>query len=164
MRGSILMLLCAATVFCYHSVQAAEQVEMYLRGTLRMPPPCKINDGGIVEVNFGQRVGVKKVDGVNYRQEVNYRITCESTEALPWEMIMTLKGTATSFDLAALKTNNENLGIRIYRDDTPFTINSSFKIDPSNPPRLDAVPVGKPGETLSEGAFTTTALLQVEYL
>lgn len=161
--GSVALLWCAV-VFAPSPAQAAEQVEMHLRGTLRAPPPCEINDGGRVAVDFGQRVGVNKVDGVNYRQAVNYRITCESTQARPWEMVLTLKGTATAFDKAAVQTDNGNLGIRLYRDDVPFTLNSSIKIDPASPPRLEAVPVARPGGLLKEGAFVATATLQADYL
>ncbi|WP_368925988.1 fimbrial protein [Serratia marcescens] len=162
-QGAIAMLLCGVLLSCY-SVQAAEQVEMRLRGTLRVPPPCKISDGGTLEVNFGDRIGIKKVDGVNYRQAIDYRIRCESPGALPWEMQLTLKGVATTFDLAAVQTDNADLGIRIYRDAVPFTLNSSMKIDPASPPRIEAVPVAKPGVSLAEGKFAATAMLQVEYL
>jgi len=115
-------------------------------------------------VDFGQRVGVNKVDGINYRQAVNYRINCDSTETRPWKMSLTLKGNATDFDKAAIQTDNGNLGIRIYQDNVPFTLNSSIKIDPANPPRLEAVPIAKPGEKLSGGAFAATAILQADYL
>ena len=161
--GSVAILLCVV-VLTPILAQAAEQVEMRLRGTLRAPPPCEINDGGRVAVDFGQRVGVNKVDGVNYRQAVNYRITCDSKEARPWEMVLTLKGVATSFDNAAVQTDNDNLGIRVYRDDVPFMLNSSIKIDPASPPRLEAVPVARPGGPLKAGAFVATATLQADYL
>ncbi|OKP49465.1 pilus assembly protein [Serratia marcescens] len=145
------------------SVQAAEEAEMKFRGTLRAPPPCTLNDGGIMEINFGQRVGINKVDGVNYRQAVTYRIRCNLNDSLPWELTLTLKGNATAFDKAALQTDKTDLGIRLYREDEPFEINSSLRIDPANPPRLEAVPVARPGAALSEGAFTATATLQADY-
>ncbi|PNU35499.1 pilus assembly protein [Serratia marcescens] len=155
------MLLCGALFS--QMASAAEEASMHFRGGLRAPPPCTISDGGVVAVDFGLRVGIKKVDGNNYRQAVNYRISCEAPGALPWEMVLTLKGDATVFDRAAVQTDNGNLGIRIYQDDVPFQLNSSIKIDPSNPPHLEAVPVAKPGESLTEGAFLATATLQVDY-
>ncbi len=143
--------------------QAADEAEMRFRGTLRAPPPCTINDGGIMEINFGQRIGINKVDGVNYRQAVTYRLNCNLNDGLPWELTLTLKGNATAFDKAALQTDKTDLGIRLYHDDEPFEIDSSLNIDPANPPRLEAVPVARPGSVLSEGAFTATATLQADY-
>ncbi|HGM6603605.1 TPA: fimbrial protein [Serratia marcescens] len=162
-QGVAVMLLCASSLVS-HSVQAAEEVAMHLRGTLRAPPPCSINDGGVIEVAFGQRVGINKVNGDNYRQEVNYFIKCDSPGARPWELTLTFKGSAASFDNAALQTDNDNLGIRLYRDGQSFAPNSSIKIDPANPPRLEAVPVAKAGMPLAEGAFAATATLQADYL
>ncbi|MBI6141479.1 fimbrial protein [Serratia marcescens] len=159
-----LFLICFfSMIFSFFSVRASEQVEMRIRGTLRAPPPCKINDGGVVAVEFGSRIGINKVDGINYRQVISYRITCEPTESVPWTMLLTLKGTATSFDNAALKTDNDSLGIRIYQGDVRFELNSGIKIDPKNPPRLEAVPVAKPSVPLEEGEFTATAMLQADY-
>ena len=162
-QGVAVMLLCASSLVS-HSVPAAKEVAMHLKGTLRAPPPCRINDGGVIEVAFGQRVGINKVDGANYRQAVNYRIQCDSPGARPWELTLTFKGSAASFDSAALQTDNANLGIRLYHDDQSFAPNSSIKIDPANPPRLEAVPVAKAGAPLTEGAFAATATLQADYL
>ncbi len=155
------VLLCATALFS--SPLAAAEADLRFRGTLRAPPPCSISDGGIVEVNFGLRVGVNKVDGSNYRQVVNYRLQCDSPGARPWELMLTLKGNATGFDKAAVQSDNPNLGIRVYQNDVPFTLNSSIRIDPANPPSLEAVPVARPGEKLKEGAFVATATLQADY-
>ncbi|EPQ1332177.1 fimbrial protein [Serratia ureilytica] len=159
MKQAAIVLLLAFGPACL----AAEDVKMNFRGTLRAPPPCTINDGGTVAVDFGQRVGVNKVDGVNYRQQVDYLISCDSPGARPWEMMLSLKGAATAFDRAAVQTDKTDLGIRLYQNDMPFALNTSFKIDPGNPPRLEAVPVAKPGAVLKEGAFVATATLQVDY-
>jgi len=141
---------------------AAEEAVMRLRGELITPPPCVIKDGGKIDVDFGERVGVNKVDGKNYRQRVDYEITCEPN-TLRWQMVLTLKG-AVGFDKAALQTDNENLNIRVYQNNTPFTINSAINIEPGNLPVLEVVPISKPGAVLSEGAFSATATLQAEYI
>lgn len=136
---------------------------MTFRGTLIEAPPCTINDGNQVDVDFGERVGVNKVDGVNYRQMLNYQITCEEGGSGTWALTLNLSGTATGFDGQALQTNKENLGIRIYQNDQPFTPESSLAIDLANPPRLEAVPVKNAGSTLAEGAFEAWATLQAVY-
>jgi type 1 fimbria pilin len=131
-------------------------------GTLIEPPPCKINDGGTVDVNFGERVGVKKVDGVNYLQAMGYRISCEPG-ASGLDMTLTLSGQPTGYDTAAVRTNLADLGIRVLQNGKPFTLNQPIGIDPNSPPLLEAVPVKTPGATLKEGAFVATATLQANY-
>lgn len=143
-------------------VQAAENMKFY--GTLIEPPPCTINDGGEVDVDFGSRVGVTKVNGNNYLQPVNYQITCGSGENT-WQMTMTLTviGTPTTYDAAALQTNTTDLGIRLLRDGKAFELNKPVAITLNSPPRLEAVPVKRPGSTLSEGLFEATATLLAVY-
>ncbi|MGQ8775443.1 fimbrial protein [Serratia sp. NA_112.1] len=141
---------------------AAENMKFY--GTLIEPPPCTINDGGEVDVDFGSRVGVTKVNGNNYLQPVNYQITCDSG-ANVWQMTLTLTviGTPTTYDTAALQTNATDLGIRLLRDGSAFELNKPVAITLNSPPRLEAVPVKRPGSTLSEGVFEATATLLAVY-
>ncbi|MCP1107088.1 fimbrial protein [Serratia nevei] len=135
---------------------------MNFRGTLIEPPPCTVNQGGMVDVDFGDRIGVNKVDGVNYRQQVNYRLQCEPGAA-NWVLRLSLKGAGSAFDSAALKTNMPDLGIRFYRSGTLLPVGSVIAIDAAAPPLLEAVPVGKAGVKLSQGAFEATATLQADY-
>ncbi|MBJ2078383.1 fimbrial protein [Serratia ureilytica] len=144
-------------------VQAADgEADMTFHGTLIAPPPCTINDGEQIDVDFGDRVGITKVDGVNYRMPVNYQISCEQA-GNGWAMSLSLNGTATGFDGEALQTDKSDLGIRVYRNDVPFTPNSAVDIDPTNPPVLEAVPVKQAGATLTEGTFEALATLQADY-
>ena len=138
------------------------EADVNFRGTLIEPPPCVINEGGAVDVDFGERVGVNKVDGNNYRQPIDYRISCDPN-AGRWSLLLTLRGTATAFDRAAVQTGKADLGIRVYQDDKPFTLGEMLTIDASAPPRLEAVPVKRPGATLTEGGFEATATLLAIY-
>ncbi|MCC4106647.1 fimbrial protein [Serratia ureilytica] len=145
----------------------AKDADMTFHGRLVEPPPCKIDDGQRVEVNFGDRVGVNKVDGVNYRQVLNYQIKCDPAKPgspAQWALKLSLSGTGTTgFDKNALATKNPDLGVRIYQNDVPFQPGSSLKVDLDSPPRLEAVPVKKAGSTLTEGPFEALATLRADY-
>ncbi len=58
-RRLLMLLLCAAA-------GSAAAPNMKLFGTLLVPPACTISDNGVIDVFFGDNVGVHKVDGVNY--------------------------------------------------------------------------------------------------
>lgn len=139
---------------------AAENV--MFRGTLIEPPPCSISDDERIDVDFGQRVGINKIDGANFKQLVNYRISCEAG-INTWEMSLTLGGLPTTYDDAAVQTDKDGLGIRLLLDGKPFTLNEPVNVDPKAQPILEAVPVQRPGSTLTEGAFEATATLQADY-
>lgn len=135
---------------------------MRFSGVLIEPPSCKINEGEVVEVDFEERVGVTKVDGVHYMKKLDYLITCEKW-ASGLDLTLTLSGKKTLYDDAAIQTNVDDLGIRILKNGEPFNINSSIVVDPKSPPTLQAVPVKTPGASLKKGPFMATATLKVEY-
>lgn len=137
------------------------------RGALVNPPVCKINDNNQVDVNFGERLGMGKINGVNYRTPLNYKITCEkntSSTYNKWILNLTLSGTVSTFDEYALATSMDNLAIRIYTRDSLLQPNKSIVIDYNNPPKLEAVPVKNSNGILKEGAFDAWATLQTNYL
>lgn len=161
--NALKVLLLASLLGVQLTVLAVDgEADMTFHGTLIAPPPCTINDGNQVEVDFGDRVGISKVDGVNYRMPVNYQITCQGNGS-GWAMRLSLNGSAAAFDADALQSDHTELGIRVYRNDVPFTPNTRVDIDSANPPRLEVVPVKQAGATLTEGTFEAWATLQADY-
>ena len=139
---------------------AAENMRLY--GTLVEPPACTINNGSEVDVDFGNRVGVKKVDGVNYLQPMNYQITCDPN-VNAWAMTLEIVGTPADYDRAAVVTGVTDLAIQIKQNGVPFELNKPIPISLTSPPQLEAVPVKRLGATLTEGPFEATATLKAVY-
>jgi type 1 fimbria pilin len=134
---------------------------MRFSGTLIEPPPCTINDGGEVDVDFGNRVGVTKVDGVNYLQPVNYWITCGP--GAEGSMTLEVVGTPADYDEAAIASNVDNLAVRLLQNGKRFPLNKPLPIGLNARPTLEAVPVKRPGVVLKEGVFEATATLLAVY-
>lgn len=158
----LLLSLLAAGISGLVSTAFAAGGDMEFRGTLLEPPPCSINSGNNITVDFGLKVGVKKVDGVNYMQDMNYDLVCEPNTH-SWALKLKLTGNPISFDNAAVQTNINGLGIKILRDGQPFVLGSEITITPTSKPHLKAVPVQQVGIVLTEGAFEATATLQADY-
>ena len=138
---------------------------MTFHGTLVEYPPCEINGGEPVEIDFGE-VGVNKVDGQNYAQTFTITYDCEG---LSTDMVLRYKGVVTTFDTAAVQSNIADFGIQLQHQKggviTPFAVGTSIPI-PSylGGSTFVATPVKKVGADLSEaGAFTSAATLQLEY-
>ncbi|AKG68218.1 pilus assembly protein [Serratia fonticola] len=163
-RMMMILLLTSGLAGVTGPAQAKDgEADITFHGTLITSPPCTINDDNRIDVDFGERVGINKVDGVSYRQLINYQITCREGDPGQWAMTLSLSGNAAGFDNEALLTDKANLGIRVYQNDQPFTPNTTLKIDRDNPPRLEAVPVKNTGATLTEGTFEAWATLRAEY-
>lgn len=123
--------------------------------------PCHINDDKLIEIHF-KKVGINKIDGINYMQNIDYTIKCEGTDSID-KLMLSVNGNASAFDTAALQTDVSDLGIKIYQDGKALQINEPIAIDPEHHPALTAVPVQKPGAVLSARDFRVTATLLAEY-
>ncbi len=138
------------------------QQQVQFRGTLNVPPLCSVNNGQVIDVDFGERVGINKVDGKNYLKTVNYEIHCEPG-GRGLDMGLRINADAAAYDNSVLQTNHADLGIRLLLAGQPLALNHRKVIDAANPPLLQAVPVGRPGAVLTEGAFRAAATLLVDY-
>ncbi|HGM5373322.1 TPA: fimbrial protein [Serratia marcescens] len=139
----------------------AEEAGMTFSGTLNEPPACLINEGRQIEVNFGDRVGIGKVDGRNYLQTVDYRIDCEPGSGQT--LGLTVVAAASGFDPAAVPTSVPDLAVRLLLGGRAFELNRRVAIDAANPPQLQAVPVKRAGAALQPAAFSAQALLMADY-
>ncbi|MCU1729157.1 fimbrial protein [Pseudomonas sp. 7P_10.2_Bac1] len=146
---------------CSLGISTSASANLAFSGTLVEPPVCTINNGNTITIDF-KDVGINKVDGVNYREAVNYTISCAGS-TLPWEMVLTVRGTATTFDPAAVQSNVADLGIHMLQDGRAFNLNTPMVINPQAPPVLEAVPVKLLGSSLRAGAFNAAATLLAEY-
>ncbi len=140
---------------------AVAAANVLFRGTLNEPPPCTIDSGNSIDIDF-DKVRIQRVDGVNYRKNVPYAIHC-AAGTLPWELKLSIKGTATTFEPSALQSSTVDTGIKILQHGLPFQLNTPLGINLSAPPLLEAIPVKRPGASLQPGAFTATATLLAEY-
>ncbi|HIE4802161.1 TPA: fimbrial protein [Serratia marcescens] len=138
------------------------QQQVQFRGTLNVPPLCSVNNGQIIDVDFGERVGVNKVDGKNYLKTVNYEIHCEPG-GRGLDMGLRINADTAAYDDSVIQTSLADLGIRLLLNGQPLVLNRRMVIDAANPPLLQAVPIGRPGSELTEGAFHAAATLLVDY-
>lgn len=157
------ILICTTMALCSLITSIlALAVNAQFHGVLQVPPACTINDGETIVIDFGDKVGVNKVDGTNYQQTVNYQIKCNPGSP-SWSLGLSFIGTPTSYDNAAVQTNSAGLGIRMKQAGQPFIMNQRIPINEGNPPILEVVPVKDPNKDLVEGVFEATATLQADY-
>nr|WP_241389471.1 MULTISPECIES: fimbrial protein [Serratia]ULG12124.1 exotoxin [Serratia entomophila]ULG12321.1 exotoxin [Serratia entomophila]ULG12357.1 exotoxin [Serratia entomophila]ULG15951.1 exotoxin [Serratia proteamaculans]ULG18451.1 exotoxin [Serratia proteamaculans] len=127
-------------------------------------PPCVINNDQPIDVNF-QDVMTSMVDGVGYQMPIPYTLIC--TGLASNDLRMMIQGTPTTFDDTAIQvTDRSNMGIRIINNGTPQQVGEWFDFTYSSPtskPGLYVVPVKQSGSTLTEGSFTATGSMVVEY-
>ncbi|MEX2950832.1 fimbrial protein [Serratia fonticola] len=147
---------------CAISVNDCYAVNMSFKGTLIEPPPCTVNGGLDINVSFN-KVGVNKIDGDAYRQDIVLKLDCIAA-APPWTLALMLSTTSVaSFSSSTIQSSIEGLGIKVYLDGQPLPFDKAIEINPSQLPRLEAVPISYPGVELTEGKFTASATLAVQY-
>lgn len=141
------------------SEAALAQVSLAIRGVIIAPPTCIINGGNTLNVPFGNALMTTRIDGVNYRRQVPYTVTCTG---LPSNgMTLKLQGTGAGFDSTSLSTNNADLGIKLFINGALWPLNNTVNFTYPTLPRMEAVPVKRIGSVLSAGAFSASATVVV---
>ncbi|TNV10780.1 pilus assembly protein [Buttiauxella sp. B2] len=166
LKSAMIMLFSLVSFFAF---SADNTSDISLHGTLIEPPPCYINGGEAIAVRFGDHVGINKVDGLNYKQTIDYGVVCDDDFADPsWVLGLTVKGTSTSFDEAAVQmqidgSTQQDLGAKILLGGKDFPLNKRVEINQGSLPVMESVPVKAPGATLPDGYFHATATLMADY-
>lgn len=149
--------------------------EVQFTGTLVIPPICTVkgtDDSDVISVVFDSRMDVSKVDGVNFKQPIPYKIDCATEGAstgLDMKLILTGENApfANGKSILAVAQQHDILGIRIFQEGaggaSDFPLSTKNKIEITNQPKLWAAPTKKADSTLEAGAFTATAQLTAIY-
>lgn len=151
------MLLCILLM----SASSFANMPVNIRGTVIVPPPCTINNNQTISVDFGDEVMTTRIDGVNYRQAINYTLNCDIQKSN--NLKMSLQGSTANFNSGLLRTDKNGLGIALYRGAQPLNINTWFNYTYPSKPELYAVLVKQSGVNLTGGEFTASATLLIDY-
>lgn len=154
MKNVIFELLLVAS-FSVSNVCLANS-DVRLHGTL-YKNTCIVNNDKPVDISFGN-VGINKVDGIAYSQNIPLTISCDETPGIT--LNLKVNGTVSDFDLSAVQTNNKDLAIEIRNNGQ--LIKLSTPIFSTKDIHLTAVPVKRYGSDLTAGSFTAVATLVAE--
>lgn len=135
-------------------------VYINISGNVIAPPPCLINDGKMIEVNFGEVMSTR-IDGVRYKEPIHYTATCQKMPTNAMKVYVT--GSATGFDSNALQTNITGLGVRILYQGNLLDLGKTVNFTYPNLPELEAIPVRDQNEALVGGDFVASGTLHVDY-
>lgn len=150
-RSLILLYLVTANTY-----SANQGTNINITATVIGPPPCTLPSS--MEVRFNN-VDIDKIQGMNIREKINYSLKCTSNAKFSLKIL----GGNVDFDQGVLKTDKQNLGIKIYAANKAWDINTPLAINSlSELPLLEAVLVRKTNQPLSAGQFTSNATLIVE--
>ncbi|QCR59635.1 fimbrial protein [Serratia fonticola] len=139
--------------------------QMTIRGFIQVPLPCTISgDGGkdAIVVKFGDAVSTSQLDGVNYRQPINYSIDCEP--GVNNALQLSISGGSAGFGGGVLKTNVTDLGIKISYGESgsaALALGTYLPFNYPTLPKLYATPVKRPGSTLTAKPFSASATLHI---
>jgi len=143
------------------SLRGAE-AEVTFHGELIEAPPCIVNGGEPIVVDFGNEVMTTRIDGTEYKKRIAFTLDC--SEAISQKQKLRISGgTAAAFDPQAIAGDRAGFGIALYEGNNRYTPGDWLPFTEPAVPELYAVPVKQDGVTLSGGAFSILASLVVAY-
>ncbi|QWZ48823.1 fimbrial protein [Enterobacter bugandensis] len=154
----------AALVTCFSQFAYADGSSATIKVMVNISiPPCTINNGQTIDVDFGDSIYTTDVAKGIYSVPVNYSLDCQGMEA-DKTLQMTISGTGEDFDSSYLKTSMPGLGIKLIANGVDFPLNSKLDFKTAtDKPELVAVLVKDPAQDLSTGEFTAGATMEVSY-
>lgn len=157
--------LMLATLFTVSDSVGADTIVNF-RGFLVETLPCTLSNGGTVEVNFGDQIGTQKVASGIYHEPVNLGTLECGNSGEGWLATLAWTGVPADFDAdnATVVTAEQSaLGVKMYADGQPLTLNTPLKLNGIFLPKLEAVLVQADGVTLDDGNFTALGTFRAEY-
>lgn len=146
--------------------RATHAVEVNFTGKLIEQPDCVLNVGNDISVNF-DNVAINNIDGVSYKKmEIPYTVSCTGGTPNSGQLKVMLDFVEVSWgDYSPLQSSIPNLGLRITQGtgDTTYKSKTKLLIDESNPTKLYAVPIARPGAYLVSGDFSGVATMTAIY-
>ncbi|CAI1137703.1 fimbrial protein [Serratia marcescens] len=159
MHGILRLLLLSVLAVFPPIVTAFTTVNV--RVAVVVPPPCVINDGNPILVDF-EEVMTTRIDGNNYRKKVNYTLSCTGVTSLLVKL--RLVGNGAGFDSTLLGTSVDGLGIELLQgNNIKLPLNGWVNFMYMRPPELWAVPVKRDGAVLKGGVFYAAATMELAY-
>jgi type 1 fimbria pilin len=155
--------LCLSCALLLPGTLAQAITTVTVRITVVAPPPCSINNGRTIEVDFGNDVLTTRVDGSNYRRPIPYSVQCNGNTTNA--MTLMIEGAGAGFGYNVLRTNKPDLGIALFITDAnvPLPLNTRIRFTYPAIPTLSAAPTKRAGSTLTAGAFSAGATIKVDY-
>lgn len=131
------------------------------KGSLIEQPPCVINDGKLITVDFGNEVMTTRIDGKNYTETVDFSLDCSAAVGNA-PLKLRVAGAKAGF-AEALDGLVPGLGIALFLDGQPLKPNEWQTFASTVKPEIKAVPVKDSAVTLDGGSFRVLASLEMEY-
>jgi type 1 fimbria pilin len=156
----------ALVLGCFLSSMSAHAATVSVSGNVVLPP-CTLNGGNTIDVNFGDDVMITRIDGKEYKkQPVNYNLSCEGDMSNGNNLLsITISGSVASFGSGLLKTDKSGLGVQFLNYTTPLAVNTGqakFNYNSSHP-TLFAVLAKNSASPPTAGEFSATATMSVNY-
>ncbi|WP_316248965.1 fimbrial protein [Erwinia persicina] len=123
--------------------------------------PCEINHNDLIEVKFGNDVMTTRVGGDYKKMPIVYSVQCQGGTSNAVRML--IEGNGAAFDGDVLGTAKTDFGIALLNNGNRMPINTWLNFTYPDWPKLEAVPVKRPGASLTGGPFSAGATMKVEY-
>lgn len=163
MKNVLVTVLPFFALICCSNIHAAT---VMVKGNV-IQPTCSINNGGNIDVPFGDDVLISKIDGSVYKQQrLNYSITCDGNISPQSMLNISIAGQGSSFGNGLLVTSKNGLAVKFTYNSTTLALNTgivSYGYSTGQEPVIYAVLVKDSANPPEAGYFDATALMQVNY-
>ncbi|EEZ5762551.1 fimbrial protein [Escherichia coli] len=175
-RGRVTGLGVAASLLLTAAQALAVDIPIKITGTIQIPP-CQVNDGKTIVVEFGD-VSVTDVANERNRRKVTVPVKCSYAQGTAYVKVT---GTQLGSNTNVLKTDVDNFGIALYQgdgttvklvlgdgkhngqDSIGYPIQAGLSGKESGTFTFTAIPFKEGDKDLAAGAFLASANMSISY-
>lgn len=134
---------------------------VHISGTLVDTPECTVNDNNLVDVNFGDDVITRQVDGLNFKTRIPFDLVCDNLASKGLRVAIT--GTPAAFGSGLIDAGKNGLAIQLWNGGTKVANAEQVRFTYPDTPELWATPVALDNSTLTAGTFSSAASLVLSF-
>ncbi|MEG5888276.1 fimbrial protein [Enterobacter ludwigii] len=158
----ILFALCLlAVVPISQAASPGDVTRLNITGIIVDSPECVVNGNDTVDVDFGNDVIIRRINGGDYKVGIEYTALCGAVAKNGLKL--TISGEEAGFGNGLLKTSRDGLGIRLYRDGQIVSAGKDMSFDYPDFPVLDAELVKDDTVNLTAGEFSGAATMVIGF-
>lgn len=159
LKSEVITLLPLLAAFV--STHSIADATITVSGGLIDTPDCTINGNRTIDVDFGDNIITRQVDGLNFRAPVTFTLSCVN---LPDNGLqLSIRGSDADFGSGLISTDKAGLAIQLWKDSDKLSNNAMVRFTYPDIPVLWATPVARDNATLTAGTFSGAASLVLRY-
>lgn len=138
-----------------------DTTNVYIIGTIVEAPDCTVNGNNRIDVDFGDNIITRQINGTNFRQPIEYELNC--TGLASDGLTVSVRGNPAAFGSGLIDAGKSGLAIQLWNGSAKLANGVAVPFTWPGKPALSATLVAEDNTILTAGEFSSVASMVLSY-